>query len=541
LPVTECQEFEHEVAPPTASADRVCQPNTICQHGTEYESVAPTASSDRVCATCTTCAGNQFELQRCGRTRPRICATVTQCTSTEFEVRASTATSDRKCGTCSACSSSEFVASPCDGSQDTQCQTVSSCAPGSQWQAVPPTSTSDRECRPCSRCAATHFEVHPCGTDRDRRCQRITVCGAGEVEDAPPTASSDRTCKKACSAGTAAEIAQVESHTQGDDLFLKGAYLEVGMNKRGYYGTHDNPPPSFVAFSMQKGGTLQKGLNVIADHHRDGWDRTKHRLNFAGDYAMPGSPHESWMVGYKASGTHVQCAGRAGFGGCSNNFRCSGKDLSDSKTGVLKATSMCENNDVKVIQTVSFGASDLYMRTHVSVQAKKALADVRWMRNVDPDNDRSSGRSYTTRNRILGQIANGDAYTAVRAASNHGTHSWMALYTQHPNSFAKWGGFHNTDPYTNAFEQYGTTFSKGKEEIADAATDLMIKLGDLNVGKTANFDFYYVFDKTFEDNNFSGVNPTCSEKPIETPPHATTLAVGEDGGMPSFGVPITHY
>ena len=173
-------------------------------------------------------------------------------------------------------------------------------------------------------------------------------------------------------------------------------------------------------------------------------------------------------------------------------------------------------------------------------EAKKALGDVRWMRNVDPDNDRSSGHSYTTRNRILGQIANGDAYTAVRAASNHDTHAWMALYTQHPNSFAKWGGFHNTDPYTSGFEQHGTTFSKGKEQIADVATDLMIKLGDLKAGKTANFDFYYVFDKTFEDNHFSGIKPTCSESPIVTPPHVTTLAAGEEGDKPMPIVPPSH-
>ena len=35
--------------------------------------------------------------------------------------------------------------------------------------------------------------------------------------------------------GTDAEIAQTDSHTQGSDVFLKGAYVELGMNKEGFY------------------------------------------------------------------------------------------------------------------------------------------------------------------------------------------------------------------------------------------------------------------------------------------------------------------
>ena len=68
----------------------------------------------------------------------------------------------------------------------------------------------------------------------------------------------------------------MQSVQQGDDIFLKGAYLEVGINKRGYYGTHVAAPDSFVSFALKTHdiantyATQGKGLSIIADHHRDG-------------------------------------------------------------------------------------------------------------------------------------------------------------------------------------------------------------------------------------------------------------------------------
>merc|ERR1711871_360089 len=144
---------------------------------------------------------------------------------------------------------------------------------------------------------------------------------------------------------------------------------------------------------------MGSGLSLVADHHRDGWNETQNKLLFSSDFVMPGAPHESWMLGYFKDGEkNVQCEGRAGHDQCTSNFKCSVHDR--SFRGILRATSICANNDARVTQTAVFAANSLAVRVEVNVQVLvDGITDVKYMRNVDPD----THRGFNTSNEIFGQ------------------------------------------------------------------------------------------------------------------------------------------
>ena len=78
-----------------------------------------------------------------------------------------------------------------------------------------------------------------------------TPISAGCPPNAEPTPWAASGAGVVCSTGTEEERKHTSSHTQRDDVFLKGAYVELGMSSWAYYGTHTAPPPHFVAFSMR--------------------------------------------------------------------------------------------------------------------------------------------------------------------------------------------------------------------------------------------------------------------------------------------------
>ena len=82
-----------------------------------------------------------------------------------------------------------------------------------------------------------------------------------------------------CSTGTS-------TYTQGRgscerDIFLKGSYIELGINNVASFGTTDQAPSTY-AYSG-------KALGFIADFDQNGWDGS---FAYAGDYFLFGTELE---------------------------------------------------------------------------------------------------------------------------------------------------------------------------------------------------------------------------------------------------------
>lgn len=67
------------------------------------------------------------------------------------------------------------------------------------------------------------------------------------------------------------------------DIFLKGQYVQIGMNNAGSFGTNRNAPSSYVYSGKQ--------LGFIADFDKNGFNSAS-KPSFAGDYFVPGIPLE---------------------------------------------------------------------------------------------------------------------------------------------------------------------------------------------------------------------------------------------------------
>merc|ERR1711968_190915 len=206
----------------------------------------------------------------------------------------------------------------------------------------------------CTKDVRTCWEGTQLGRVSQAECEKASPAGHPRHSECTKHACSFGKCFTPL--GTDNEIAQAKAMTKGDDVFLKGAYLEVGVAQKAYYGTHTSTLPAFVSFKL-----------------------------FDNSWSLPGSPHDSWMIGYyKGTTKHVQCVRRNGGKLCKNNFKCS-KVKHYVHKGLLNAKTMCENEDVIVHHVLEFQSKDLFMRTTVQVEPKTAgIKNVRCMRALDP-------------------------------------------------------------------------------------------------------------------------------------------------------------
>jgi hypothetical protein len=74
----------------------------------------------------------------------------------------------------------------------------------------------------------------------------------------------------------------------GDNCYLQGNFVEVGINTCGAYGSDELPPDGYhetYPFT---------GLGFVADPGEDGWEEGD--PEYCGDYFVPGSPVEGWQI-----------------------------------------------------------------------------------------------------------------------------------------------------------------------------------------------------------------------------------------------------
>ena len=78
----------------------------------------------------------------------------------------------------------------------------------------------------------------------------------------------------------------------GSNVFIKGTYVEAGINSCGAFGSDALPP---VGYHPTEG----TGVSFVADSDMDGWEIGSPL--YCGDYSVPGSPVEGWAIQIGAS------------------------------------------------------------------------------------------------------------------------------------------------------------------------------------------------------------------------------------------------
>jgi hypothetical protein len=97
-------------------------------------------------------------------------------------------------------------------------------------------------------------------------------------------ARSDSYCVKSSSSKTSGT-----GFCNNGDIFLKGNYIEVGVNNMASFGTNKTAPSNFY-YSGKK-------LGFIADFDTNGFSNNP-KPSYAGDYFIPGIPLEGMLVSF---------------------------------------------------------------------------------------------------------------------------------------------------------------------------------------------------------------------------------------------------
>ena len=293
------------------------------------------------------------------------------------------------------------------------------------------------------------------------------------------------------------------------DLFLSGSYIELGISPYGNFGTTPGQTPAGYA----QAGSNGVGLTFNAAGF--GVDAAVPTI----DFFTPGSPWEAFAAGYVSngvtrSGYNYKNGGSQGITTTSLTNTSSGSTLSAKWVGVL-------NSALRVTLDYSFQATDQHFTTMVTLTniSGSPMSDVRYDRNIDPDNTVFAGGSFATINTIMSQ-APGDAtskVTAVSAASDAyartvGSATVFSYASNDPHARVavgyNFGG--PLDPFNPAFTTNagasGTTTGS-----SDTAVNINFDLGALAAGASVSMTY---------------------DTGVTTSPAGLALAPASDSGLP---------
>ncbi|WP_025699503.1 fibronectin type III domain-containing protein, partial [Paenibacillus durus] len=280
----------------------------------------------------------------------------------------------------------------------------------------------------------------------------------------------------------------------GNDVFLGGNFIEVGIAGIGSFGTASSAPAGF----HPTGGRPAIGFNV----DNDGYD-TGSPMN-SGDYFLPGGPYEAFIVGYRSGSetgmiNKFMNAARTG----SSQIPSVTTDISSGDTLAARTIGTTSDGKIQVEQTVSFGVNDKYFKVSVKLKniSDETVYDVRYMRSVDPDIDMDMNGTYNTLNSVPQNPPNDSS--AIVISKGPITGNALVLMSADPNVRASVG--YGNDPYAAAaYDPDGSRLLK-PESSEDTWIGLTGALGSLAPDQMKTFNLYESLDPDIDEaiNNIS--------------------------------------
>ncbi|MGB3309797.1 MAG: DUF4347 domain-containing protein [Nodosilinea sp.] len=282
------------------------------------------------------------------------------------------------------------------------------------------------------------------------------------------------------------ELPAPRSAQVGNEVFLGGSFIELGINSGGAFGSQSAKPSGFF-------GTTQRsnvGMSVDLDGFATG-------TVGSGDYFLPGDPEERWAIGYQVNGNTVTASN----GKNTNAITTTVTDTSvgDSLAATVTGT---HSSTLQINQEYSLKSGDKFFKTTVTLtnaSTTDTLDGVRYMRSFDPDNPRDFGGNSSTVNTVQATIAE-DGYALVEAKAGPtdpavaatGTEVPVFFYSEDPRAVASYFGFANTNPYDSA--AYGAPPAKGVSSTADIGITMTFDVGSLAPGASTTMVFYTSLD-----------------------------------------------
>ena len=188
------------------------------------------------------------------------------------------------------------------------------------------------------------------------------------------------------------------SDSEGN-VFLGGNYMEIGINKRGSFGSTAAPTP----FENWNFNNYDKGTKLGLTSNSNGWGYENELT--AGDFFVPGTPEERYILSYRIGEKEYNI----NVAYLNNSYNASdwkveptvtdtteGNNLSAKVTGITK-----ENVTLNIYY--AFNVDSLHYTTKVKIinNNEEEIKDVRFVRSFDPDQDQWLYGTYKTYNKVI--------------------------------------------------------------------------------------------------------------------------------------------
>ncbi|MFN3677048.1 MAG: Ig-like domain-containing protein [Sphingomonas pseudosanguinis] len=277
------------------------------------------------------------------------------------------------------------------------------------------------------------------------------------------------------STATVAVVVGVLDHdTVGNDVFLQGNYMEIGVSSAGSLGTASAAPANYHPTNGAR------RISYVVD--TDGWNAGA--APKSGDFTLPGSPVDTIGFGFNGrSFIQDQRSGRNDIATTTVDTTV-GTTLSTTTTG----TASYNGGTMAVKQVIELDANATYYKTTITVTntGSSTLSDVRFLRSFDPDQDVDKGGSFATYNDVLSNPTAGNALAISRAT---GPMSGVSVNLVSFDAAARSSnyGFANYDVYAGS--AYASPVDRNGT-MADEAITLAFGFGNLGVGETMTKTFY---------------------------------------------------
>jgi len=277
------------------------------------------------------------------------------------------------------------------------------------------------------------------------------------------------------------------SQIVGANAFMKGAFVEVGVNTCGAYGSNGAAPAGYHP-------NVFSGLGFVADSDMDGW--TTGTPDYCGDYFVPGSPVEGWQIQVGASvytNTDQGCWTSEVPGDITTYSYTAGV-----YTTIWEGTLAAE--DITITQTTTLPDSARYFVTRILIcnDGPTDLTDVYYMRNVDPDQDQPWSFDFTTYNEIVYNPPTDPDALVTAEGLTYGC--FLGMGARDENARVTFGCFSTTDG-TPAQAWSGTSvcpwsggYSITGSNTADCATQVTFKIPLIAAGTCECIAFAYILD-----------------------------------------------
>lgn len=317
-----------------------------------------------------------------------------------------------------------------------------------------------------------------------------------------------------CTIHFSISYSQLDATVIENDGWIKGNFVEIGINELGVYGANNNNRPSNFHDNRESDGNQLFGF--IANPQKDGW------VDYDGDFFTPGSPEEGFTI--EIDGVNY-----------SNNNSFSNQIEGEVLSASIFSSDCFEDyaqivwsgdiNGLRIRRFYSITEDGLFIQmiTNITNISSSTRNDVFFLHNVDPDNNQTLSGSYDTNNELISQASSPTDKVCLVKASQDALMtpqdmdgSYVSLFANDERARVTYGGFDNrfasqvwngTSPFTN---------TEGSSYSSDIAISIAFNLGDIEPSETINFTYYYILeevDENFEPLivNIVPVNPSICE------------------------------